>query len=63
MRMRGPLSGWRQLLLSLLLVCTGCRAAEVVIGGDRGWTLGVAYRDVYVQPGDVLVRRPYLGHT
>ena len=61
MRFGRHLGAWRQLLLGLLAACSACSAAEIVVGGDRGWTLGAQYRDVYARPGDVLVRRAHLG--
>ena len=55
---RRPARGWRPLLLPLLLACTACRAADIVVGGERGWAPGVEYADVYARPGDVLVGWP-----
>ena len=55
---RRPARGWQPLLLPLLLACTGCRADDIVVGGERGWSPGVEYADVYARPGDVLVRGP-----
>ena len=40
------------LLVALLSVATG---REIVVGGEQGWTLGLAYAPIGAATGDVLV--------
>lgn len=38
-----------------ILTCCVARAAEIVVGGDQGWTLGVDYQPITASVGDELV--------
>ena len=50
---------WRALwafLPALLLACgTPALGADIIVGGSQGWTLGVDYKNLIAEPGDVLV--------
>ena len=48
------------LLLAWCCAATTVRATEWIVGGDKGWTFGVAgwENDKPIQPGDTLGERP-----
>ena len=53
----------RDLKVSLLILCVSrASASEVLVGGDKGWTLGGQYSEIIVQAGDVLVRYDFTPH-